>query len=230
MSDVELIGFFLLMLVVVGLIVWGMIKHGKREKAQKEFLANLGFAPCEEEKKQLAEKITQLENNSEYSYSVRKPMKVSVGGVQVYFYTKDRRRRGDLQVFEDFFLSISRKTDLPFQIFLKQGSLEEGIATKLMRSAVTTGWDSQSDDLTKVELPAHMKENNILGLMGPRGSSVDDLFDTSALALLERGGDHDVFNIRCRGNFCSIETPLTGHKVDYEKVWSFIQLLLRQGL
>ena len=230
MTGTELIGLSLLMIAIVALIVWGMVKHGKKEKALKNFLANAGFVPCKKEKKALADKVTLLENNSEYAYSVRKPMKVSRGDTNVYFYTKDRRRRGDLHVYEEFLLTINRKTNLPFQVYLKPTSLPEGMVTKLLRSVTTTGWDSQSDDLVKIELPADLQKSNILGVMGPRNCSFYDLFDSNSLPLLMHAADNDIYTIRCRENLCSIESPLVGHRWDHEKIWSFIQLLIRRGL
>jgi len=230
MMGTELIGFSLLILAIVGLLIWGTVKHSKKEKALKNLLANVGFAPCNKEKKALAEKVKLLENNSEYAYSVRKPMKVSQGDTHVYFYIKDRRRRGDLDVFEEFLLTIKRKKSLSFQIYLKPTSLKEGMATKLLRSVATTGWDSQSDDLVKIELPADLQNSNILGVMGPKDCSFYDLFDSTALSLLVHGADNDVFTIRCRENLCSIESPLVGHKKNYEKMWSFIQHFIQQGL
>jgi len=86
MTGTELIGFSFLMLAIIGLLVWGMVNHGKKGNALKNFLANAGFVPCNNEKKALAEKVTLIENNSEYAYSVRNPMKVSPGDTDVYFY------------------------------------------------------------------------------------------------------------------------------------------------
>jgi hypothetical protein len=230
MPGTELIGFSLLILAIVGLIIWGRVKGSSKEKALKNLLTNAGFVPCNEEKKTLAEKVTFLENNSEYTYSVRKPMKVSHGDSHVYFYTKDRRRSGDLHVSEDFLLPVNRKTSLPFQIYLKPNFLKEGMATNLLRSVTTAGWDSQPDDLVKIELPADLQKSNILGAMGPKNYSFYDLFDSDTLSLLVHGADYDVFTIRCRENLCSIESPLVVQKKDYEKMWSFAQLLIRQGL
>ena len=229
MTGTELIGFSLLILAIVGLLIWGTVKHSNKEKALKNFLDNVGFAPCNKEKKALSEKVRLIENNSEYAYSVRKPMKIPQGDHHVYFYIKDRRRRGNLDVFEEFLLMIKRKTSLSFQIYLKPTSLKEGMATNLLRSVATTGWASQSDDLVKIELPADLQNSNILGVMGPKNCSFYDLFDSTALSLLVHGADNDVFTIRCRENLCSIESPLVGHKMDYEKMWSFIQHL-QQGL
>ena len=230
MTGTELIGFSFLILAIVGLLIWGMLKHGKKENALKNFLTNAGFVPCDKEQKALAEKVTFLENNSEYVYSVRKPMKVSQRDTHVYFYTKDRRRTGDLHVSEDFLLTVNRKTSLPFQIYLKPTSLKEGMATNLLRSVTTTGWDSQSDDLVKIEVPADMQKSNILGVMGPKDCSFYDLFDSDVLSLLVHGADNDVFTIRCRENLCSIESPLVAHKKNYEKMWPFIQLVIQKGL
>ena len=47
---------------------------------------------------------------------------------------------------------------------------------------------------------------------------------------LAHAADNDVFTIRCRENLCSIESPLVGYEKNYEKMWSFIQLLIQQGL
>ena len=230
MTGTGLIGLSLLMLAITGLLIWGTIKNSKKEKALKKLLTNIGFVSCDKEKKALAEKITLLENNSEYAYSVRKPMKVTQGDSHIYFYIKDRRRRGDLDVSEEFLFTINRKTNLPFQIYLKPTSLEEGMTTRLLRSVTTTGWDSQSDDLVKIELPPDLQNSNILGVMGPKDCSFYDIFDSTALSLLVHGADNDVFTIRYRGNLCSTEFPLVGYEKNYEKIWSFIQLLIRQGL
>ena len=102
--------------------------------------------------------------------------------------------------------------------------------TNLLRSVTTTGWDSQSDDLVKIELPADLQKSNILGVMGPKNCSFYDLFDSNSLPLLMHAADNDIYTIRCRENLCSIESPLVGHRWDHEKMWSFIQLLIRRGL
>ena len=230
MTGTELLGISLLVLAIAGLIIWSMVKHGKKQMALKNFLDNIGFAPCKEEKKALAEKVTFIENNSEYTYSVRKPMKVSQGDNHVYFYIKERRRSGDLDVSEEFLFTVERNKNLPFIIYLKPTSLKEGIGTKLIRSVVTMGWDSQADDLVKIELPADLQSSNVLGVMGPKNCSFYDLFDSNALSLLLRGADNDVFIIHCRDNLCSIESPLAVQIQNHEKIWSYIQLLIRQGL
>jgi hypothetical protein len=230
MTGTELLGLSLLILAIAGLIIWSMVKHGKKQKALKNLLDNIGFAPCNEETKALAEKITFIENNSEYTYSVKKPMKVSQGDAHVYFYIKERRRSGDLDVSEEFLFTVERNKSLPFIIYLKPTSLKEGMATKLIRSVVTMGWDSQADDLVKIELPADLQSSNILGVMGPKNCSFYDLFDSNVLSLLLRGADNDVFIIHCRDNLCSIESPLAVQIKNHEKIWSYIQLLIRQGL
>lgn len=230
MTGIELLGVSLLVLAIAGLIIWSMVKHSKKQKALKDLLGNIGFATCNEEKKALAEKVTFIENNSEYTYSVRKPMKVSQGDTHVYFYIKERRRSGDLDMSEEFLFTVERNRKLPFTIYLKPTSLKEGIGTKLIRSIVTMGWDSQSDDLVKIELPADLQSSNVLGVMGTKNCSFYDLFDSNVLSLLLRGADNDVFIIRCRDNLCSIESPLAVQIKNHEKIWSYIQLLIRQGL
>jgi hypothetical protein len=230
MTGTELLGVSLLVLAIAGLIIWSMVKHSKKRKALKNLLFNIGFAPCDEEKKALAEKVTFIENNSEYTYSVRKPMKVSQGDTHVYFYIKERRRSGDLDVSEEFLFTVELNRNLPFTIYLKPTSLQEGLGTKLIRSVVTMGWDSQSDDLVKIELPADFQSSNVLGVMGPKNCSFYDLFDSNAISLLQRGADNDVFIMHCRDNLCSIESPLAVQIKNHEKIWSYIQLLIRQGL
>lgn len=230
MSETELIGFSLLLATIIGLIVWGMVKHTKKDKERNRFFANVGFTPCEEENNALAEQISRIENNSEYAYSVRASMKLQHGGVDVYFFTKDRRRHGDIYVAHEFLFTVNRKTNVPFQVYLKPGSIKDGMATKLLRTSVTTGWDTQSDDLVELELPRELQKSNILGLMAPSDCSFYDLFDSAAISLLGQAGDHDIFTIRCRGNLCSIENPLTGHGWNYKKVWTFVRTLIRQGL
>ena len=67
------------------------------------------------------------------------------------------------------------------------------MATKLLRSVTTTGWDSQSDDLAKIELPADLQNSNILGVMGPKSALFYDLFDPTALSFLVHGADNGVY-------------------------------------
>jgi hypothetical protein len=230
MSETELVGLSLLLATIVGLIVWGMVKHARKDKERNMFLANAGFTACEEEKKALAKKISLLENNSEYTYSVRAPMKLRQGGIDVYFYTKDRRRHGDLYVAYEFLFTANRKANVPFQVYLKPSSIKEGVATKLMQASVTKNWDSQSDDLVKIELPMELKKGNILGLMAQRDCRLYDLFSSTTISLLGLAGDNGIFIIRCRGDLCSIENPLVGEGWNYEKVWSVILTFIRQGL
>jgi len=230
MTGIEVLGISLLVLAIAGLIIWSMVKHSKKQKVMKSLLLNIGFAPCDEEKKALAEKVTFIENNSEYTYSVRKPMEVSQGNTHVYFYIKERRRSGDLDVSEEFLFTVERNKKLPFTIYLKPTSLAEGIGTKLIRSVVTMGWDSQSDDLVKIDLPEDLQSSNILGVMGPKNCSFYDLFDSNALSLLLRGADNDVFIMHYRDNLCSIESPLALQIKNHENIWSYIQLIIRQGL
>lgn len=230
MAGIELLGFSLLVLAIAGLVVLSMAKHSKKEKALKNLLRNIGFAPCDEEKKDLAEQVTFIENNSEYTYSIRKPMKVLHGDTHVYFYIKDRRRSGHLDVSEEFLFTVERNRKLPFTIYLKPTSLKEGLGTKFIRSVVTMGWDSQSDDLVKTELPADLQSSNILGVMGPKNYSFYDLFDSNAISLLQRGADNDVFIMHCRDNLCTIESPLALQIKNHEKIWSYMQLLIRQGM
>jgi len=230
MSETELFGFSLFLATIVGLIAWGMVKHAKKDKERNRFLTSVGFIACKEEKESLKEKISLLENNSEYTYSVRLPMKLRQDNVDVYFYTKDRRRHGDLYVSYEFLFTANRKNNIPFQIYLKPGSIKAGVATKLISSSITINWDSQADDLVKIKLPRELSESNVLGLMAQKGCSLYDLFDSSALSLLGLAGDNGIFTIRCRGNLCSIEEPRSTDGWDYKKVWFVVLTLIRQGL
>jgi len=209
--------------------VWAMIKHGENRKERIRFLTNAGFVACEKEKESLAEKVRLLENNQEYSYSIRAPMKCRHDDAEVYYYSKSRRRGGDVHAAQEFLLTVKRTSTLPFQVYLKPSSIKEGMATKLLRSTATTGWDTQADDFVPLELPRELRESNILGLMGLSNCRVYDMFDSAAISLLGQAGNHDIFTIRCRGDLCSIENPLVTHKWNYEKVWAFIRQLARQG-
>jgi len=230
MSGAELAAVSLLLVAVAGLVVWSVLRRAKTEKERNRFLANAGFTPCDAEKDALAKKIGLLENNSEYTYSVRTPMKLRSGEGTAYFYTKERRRRDDLYVAYEFMFTVNRKKTFPFQVYLKPGSVKEGMATELLRSTVTGGWDTQADDLVKIDLPVELQKSNILGVMGPGGVGFHDLFDSGAVSLLGHAGDSGVTVIRCRGDICSIENPPAGIGWNYEKVWSFIRDLIRDGL
>lgn len=110
-------------------------------------------------------------------------------------------------------------------IFVKPGSLPAGAATKLIGTVATGTWDSQPDDLEKLELPMDLKSTNVIGARGPRGASLYDLLDTSALSVIQQVGDCGVMLVMCRGEWCSLTSTSRRMPMDVAKLWSLIESL-----
>jgi len=218
----ELLPFLIFGLAFVGLVVWLMLKDRKAGAARRRELAALGFAPCPEQSDFLAETVTQLENNSEYRYSVENPMQAPLGRQHAYYYSKSRRRSGQIVVAEELLFPLKRSSSAGVVVFVKPSSLPAGTATKLIGAVATGGWDSQPDDLTKLELPVDLRDTNLIGTLGPRGASLYDLLDAAALSVIQQVGDCGALLVMCRGEWCSLASTSHRMPLDVAKLWSLM--------
>ena len=71
-----------------GLVLWVLLKDRTSGAERERELSELGFRPCGPEAHALAERVTRMENNSEYRYKVQAPLCLSLGEKAVYHYIK----------------------------------------------------------------------------------------------------------------------------------------------
>ena len=215
--------FIIFGLLVVALIVWLVLNDRRSKAARSRKLSQIGFLPCTSEAETLADKVTWLENNAEYRYSAQNPMRASLHGKTVYYYNKSRRRQGHIVETDEFLIPLTRPSSEGLMLFVKPSNLAEGTATQLIGTVATGAWDSQPDDLTKLEIPIELKGSNILGALGPSGASLNDLIDSAALALMQQVGDAGVLIVTCRGEWCSLASPSGRMKLDLDKLLPIIR-------
>ncbi len=91
-----LLPFVIFAVGLAGLVLWALLKDRASSASLARELSELGFRPCGPESRALAERVTRLENNSEYRYKVQAPLCLSLGEKAVYHYTKERRRQGNI--------------------------------------------------------------------------------------------------------------------------------------
>ncbi len=114
--------------------------------------------------------------------------------------------------------SPGRPKNRPFLLFLC--TLAPGHLSTILKT----------DDLIKLELPKEVQHMNILGVMAPKDTEFKSLFDDGAIRILSQAGGHDLCLLRYRNNMCSIEHPMSLYKFDFEKIWSFINRIIKNGL
>ena len=227
MSEFVVIAF--VGVIVLVLVFWKIFKGGKKDKANRQFLTQAGLINCPEKEAFLEQTVAFLEQKAEYSYSIDHPMKTSMEGRSVYFYTKNysRRGRGSLPAgAHEFLITLKRKVAKPFVLYCKPSSMSDGMGVKLLKTITTANWGSQTDDLFQVELTRGY--SSILGVLEPQGSSFPTLIDPSILSLLTRAGDYGILGFRCREDKCSFDNPGGYLTWDFCKVWSFVQQLVQQ--
>ena len=193
-------------LVVVALIVWGVMAERRRNRARIAALEQLGFRPCPEQKTWLEERITYIENNRGFGYEVREPRRLA-GEQTIYYYVK--KRHDDDQekvpmVEEEILFPLKQPTKGGLVLTVKPSSLAPGLATRMISAVATGPWDSQPDDLQRLDLPPDLKETNLLGAMGPPGWSLYDLVDASTLSVMQGLGDAGALSVKFRDSWCSV--------------------------
>lgn len=196
---------FVIALVVVALVVWSLAGHYRRRQAQKAALAQLGFDPCPDQKGWLEETVTGIENNRAYRYEVRDPKRLR-GEPAVYYYVKMRHRHPheDAMAEEEILFPLKRPSAAGLVLTMKPTSLPPGLATRVLSAIATGPWDSQPDDLQRLELPPDLKDTNLLAALGPPGARLQDLVDASTLGVAQGLGDAGGTFVRFRDAWCAV--------------------------
>lgn len=192
-------------LVVAGLVAWSLAGHHRRRQARKAALAQLGFDPCPDRKGWLEETVTRIENNRAYRYEVRDPKRLR-GEPAVYFYVKMRHRHPheDAMAEEEVLFPLKRPSAAGLVLTMKPTSLPPGLATRVLSAIATGPWDSQPDDLQRLELPPDLKDTNLLAALGPPGARLQDLVDPGMLSFAQGLGDAGGTFVRFRDAWCAV--------------------------
>lgn len=110
-------------------------------------------------------------------------------------------------------------------LFYKPTALASGTTATLIGNLATAGFDSQPDDLTRLEIPADRKSGNLIGVLGPPHSSLYDLIDDTSLETLEPVGDFGALVVICRGDWCTLASSTTRMDFDVVRLWPTVQQL-----
>lgn len=227
----EYVPYLLAAAVLLALVavVRGVRGQRARQKALAQGLERLGFRPCPDETDHLQETIRQIENNAGYRCRVRGPRRM--GRAPVYYYLKTRDRHDEEPVLEEEVLfGLARPTSGGLVLVVKPSSLPAGLATRVLGSMATGAWDSQPDDLTRLELPRELRETNIVGALGPAGSGLHDLVDPGTLSVVQGLGDAGAMIVRFRGAWGSAASGSRQIRFRVEEIVSRIRpLLAREG-
>jgi hypothetical protein len=197
---------FLIGLVAVALVVWGVTAERRKNRARIAGLEQLGFRPCPEQKVWLEERVAYIENNRGYRYEVREPRQFA-GEQTIYYYVKKRHSDEDERVpmvEEEILFRLKQPAKGGLVLTVKPSSLAPGLATRMIGAVATGPWDSQPDDLQRLELPPDLKDTNLMGAMGPPGWSLYDVVDSGALSVVQGLGDAGALWVRFRDSWCSV--------------------------
>ena len=192
--------------VAAVLLIWSLILQRRRGQAQKLELEQLGFQPCPEKKAWLQETVARIERNSDDRYEIRNPKRLP-GEPAVHFYVKARHgdnRESQPLVEEEILFPLKRPPRAALMLAVKPSSIAPGLATKMLSALATGPWDSQPDDLQRVEIPLDLKDTNLLAAMGPPGASLYDLVDSSMLSVMQGLGDCGAMFIHFRDGWCTV--------------------------
>ena len=191
--------------VALALLIWSLVAQRGRNQAQKAELQQLGFQPCPEQKAWLEETVTRLEQNREFRYEVRDPKRLP-GQPAVYFYVKVRHGDSEDQplVEEQILFPLKRPSAAGVLLAVKPSSIAPGLATRMLAALATGPWNSQSDDLQRLEIPLALKDTNLLAAMGPPGENLYDLVDSSTLSVVQAFGDCGAMFVQFRDGWCAV--------------------------
>jgi hypothetical protein len=188
------------------LITWGVRVSRARRQAKDTELQRLGFTPCTERKGWLEETVAAVERNQGYRYEVRNPRRLA-GSHEVFYCTTIRhgnRSEDTAFVEEVILLPLKRSSSDGLLLLVKPSSIGPGLASRVLSSVATAAWDSQPDDLEKIEIPPDLKNTNLLGALGPPGARLYDLVDTGTLSVVQRLGDLGAMSVLFRDEWCVI--------------------------
>ncbi|MGH7468938.1 MAG: hypothetical protein ACRENP_13370 [Longimicrobiales bacterium] len=224
--------FVLVALVLAGLTFWSISATRARRQTEQTAREKLGFRPCDLEKSKLEEIVTRIENNRNYRYEVRKPLRWAgaSGDRQVYSYVKVRHGEPDDDAYaeEELLVPLKRRSAGGLVLTLKPTALAHGLATRLIGAVAAGPWDVQPDDLQRIEIPHALKNGNVVAALGSPGASLYDVVDSSALEVLQDLGDAGALCVRLRDEWCSI-SGVNARQMPFqlEQLLSRIQPLLR---
>jgi hypothetical protein len=192
--------------LAIPLVVWGVRAHRENQRARKAELERLGFRPCPDRKSWLEAALASIENNQEYRYEVREPRKLA-GDSAVYYYTKvrdERHPRDHAFVEEEVLFTLKRLSRDGVVLVVKPSSLKHGFATRALSAVAAGPWDTQPDDLARLEIPADLQGGNLVAAMGPPGARLYDLVDAGTLAVFLNAAGAAVISVCCRDEWCTI--------------------------
>jgi hypothetical protein len=197
--------FVLVGLFVVGLVAWVVAAQRRRRQARERAVEHLGFSPCPERAHWLEETVTGIESNRGFRYDVRDPRWLA-GTSPVYYYVKVRQGRGDedSRTAEEMLFALKRPSPGGLVLIVKPSSLSHGLATRMLESIATGPWDTQPDDLGRLELPPDLRDTNVVGALGPPGASLYDLIDAPVLGVVQGLGDAGGIFVRFRDAWCTV--------------------------
>lgn len=203
MSDV--LPFVLVGLLVVGLVVRSVTAQRRRRKAQTRAVEQLGFSPCPDRKHWLEDTVAGIENNRGNRLEVRDPMCLASVS-PVYYYVKWRKDSAheNSVTDEEILFALKRPSQGGLVLTVKPSSLAPGLATRMLGSLAAGPWDTQPDDLRRLELPPDLSKTNLLAALGPPGASLYDLVDTHVLSVVQGLGDAGGMYVRFRDGWCAV--------------------------
>jgi hypothetical protein len=202
-------------LVVVALAAWAFTAHRKRQRALGELLERLGFRPCPAEQGTLEGIVKGIVNDRDHRYLVEQPQRLA-GVPAIYYYVKVRdTKHPDEQrdAGEELLFRLRRRSPAAALLFVKPSSLAPGLATRLISSVAAGPWSTQPDDLKRLELPADLKDTNLLAALGPEGASLYDVVDAKLLSVIQGLGDAGGMIVRLRDDWCVVEAA--SHQVPF---------------
>ncbi len=192
-------------LIVVGLVIWSIVRQHRTHKAQKAALEQLGFVPCPDKKGWLEETAARIENTRGFDYEVRDPKRLP-GEPAVYHYIKMRSRYADEPAVaeEEILFPLTRPSAAGLVLTVKPTSLAPGLATRMMGAIAAGPWDVQPEDLHRIEIPPDLKDTNLVAALGPSGAGFYDLVDSSTVTVVQGFGDAGGILVRFRDSWCAV--------------------------
>jgi hypothetical protein len=221
----QFLPFILFVVAFATLVVWAVAKSRASAAARDRTLVAMGFAPAPGDAETLAAEVARHENNAEYSYRVSEPMRAAVDGNPVWFYAKERARHGSVVSAHELRFPLRRPSAEGLVLFYKPTALASGTTATAIGTLATSGFDSQPDDLTRLEIPVDRRRGNLIGVLGPAYFSLYDLIDAEALDALEPVGDFGALIVSCRSDWCTIASSTTRMDLDLVRLWPIVQQL-----
>lgn len=213
--------------VVFFSITLGVRANRAKQEARRMELQRLGFVPCDDKKDWLQKTVAAIENNKGYEYEVRNAYRLT-GSAEVYYYHKrrDGPKTDDAFGEEEVLFPLKRPSSQGLLLAVKPSALGHGRATRLIGSIATGPWDSQPDDLERIDIPAELAKTNLLGALGPAGARLYDLVDDRTVSALQRLGDAGAISIHFRGEWCTVSSGGTKPPLHLGDVLASIRPLL----